>query len=443
MADTDLGISVSIDANLDRLTRAMQEAGRVVEASTSGMDRATKRAAEAFNRAEAKAMPYSKALRTIERDVENVRLAMDKGAVTAERAAPVIQRLTDRYEHFAAKAKGAAAAADASGGRFRNMGTVVQQAGFQIGDLATQLASGQSAMVAVTQQGTQLVSMFGPWGAAVGAAGAIVGALAVHLWDTDEAAKDAAKAIKTHSEAIQEAEDFIKRLNHETADRTTLLREERNEVLKNARVEVDAAQTRLDAMLAEVQARNAFMMDANADPMVGTFIDYRAIQQQEEALKKASAAFEELRKRIDGAVEGNVAFKEAEEKAKRAVEDHTSAVDDLLQGYRDELDLIGLSEREQAMATATRQAQTAALDDFNAGLRDTPLLYQAELDAIRQSVGALQDHRAELARQSDAQKQAEREMRRYTEEMGRDACEYPDDVLEDPALAGMVKEALQ
>lgn len=421
---------------VNRAADQITQAGKKVEQAQVGIETAQRRTAEssrqqerALDRLTRAYAPVTAAAQKYARDQERLLGIVAGGGAHAERAAALLATMS--------REQGKAGTAAAK------YGMQLQNAAFQAGDFFVQLASGTSAARAAAQQLPQLLGGFGVVGAVAGAAAAGLGALVPLLWDSGEAADASTKAVKTHADAVREAEDFIKRLNDETKDRTTLLREERDEVLKNARVEVEAAQTRLDAMLAEVQARNAFMTDPNADPMVETFIDYPAIQQQEEALKKASATFEELRKRIDGAVEGNIAFTEAEEGARRASQDHTAALDDLLRGYRDEIDLMGLSGREQAIVTATRQAHAAALDDFNAGLRDSPLLYQAEIDAIRQSVGALEDHRAEVKRQDDAYREAERAAKRHAEEMGRDACEYPDDVLEDPALAGMVKEALQ
>lgn len=80
-------------------------------------------------------------------------------------------------------------------------GQAFQQAGFQVGDFATQVASGQGFLRPFIQQGTQLVSMFGPWGAAIGAAGAIVGAFAVYMLKAKEGIDGLTKAIK--------AADFI------------------------------------------------------------------------------------------------------------------------------------------------------------------------------------------------------------------------------------------
>ena len=52
MALDELGIDVVLRAELERFEQNMQRAGRVVEASTGSMDRATKRAQNEFRRLE-------------------------------------------------------------------------------------------------------------------------------------------------------------------------------------------------------------------------------------------------------------------------------------------------------------------------------------------------------------------------------------------------------
>jgi hypothetical protein len=57
----------------------------------------------------------------------------------------------------------------------------VQQFGFQLGDFATQIAGGQSAMLAFTQQGGQMLQFFGPFGAIAAAALAVFGSMAIAI----------------------------------------------------------------------------------------------------------------------------------------------------------------------------------------------------------------------------------------------------------------------
>ncbi len=55
----------------------------------------------------------------------------------------------------------------------------MQQAGYQVGDFAVQVANGTSKMQAFGQQGSQALGIFGPFGAVIGAGVAIVSACAV------------------------------------------------------------------------------------------------------------------------------------------------------------------------------------------------------------------------------------------------------------------------
>lgn len=55
----------------------------------------------------------------------------------------------------------------------------VQQLGFQIGDFATQIAGGQSVMLAFVQQGGQVLQFFGVFGAVAAAALAVFGSLTI------------------------------------------------------------------------------------------------------------------------------------------------------------------------------------------------------------------------------------------------------------------------
>src|SRR5690606_15489147 len=71
----------------------------------------------------------------------------------------------------------------------RQAGQAVTMAGYQVGDFAVQVASGQGAMRAFIQQGTQLVQFFGPWGSVIGATVAVLGALYIGLKKSKEQAK--------------------------------------------------------------------------------------------------------------------------------------------------------------------------------------------------------------------------------------------------------------
>lgn len=94
-----------------------------------------------------------------------------------------------------------------TGGAFRRFGSVAQQAGFQVADFATQVQAGTSASIAFAQQGSQLLGMFGAWGAAAGAAVAIFTPLAGSLLASRDAASDTADMLDRMRSAIGDASD--------------------------------------------------------------------------------------------------------------------------------------------------------------------------------------------------------------------------------------------
>lgn len=100
---------------------------------------------------------------------------------------------------------------------FKKLGPAAQQAGYQIGDFAVQVASGQGVIRPFIQQGTQLLQFFGPWGSVIGAGVAVLGALYVGLKKTGDEAertkirfKDWATATAGATAAQKEHEQAIK-----------------------------------------------------------------------------------------------------------------------------------------------------------------------------------------------------------------------------------------
>lgn len=207
-----LGISVRLDAELQRFEDQMERAGRVVETSTTNMDRATRRVEQRFSRLEGALDPAARALQRYERDSRTVKQALDRGAVSAERAANVQRRLNDQYEAAVARLNQVDRAQErattttvTATTRTSRFGNAAQNASFQIGDLATQIASGQSATRALAQQLPQLLGGFGVLGAVAGAAAAVLGGLATAFTNSADAADKAAES----NERLAETQRFL------------------------------------------------------------------------------------------------------------------------------------------------------------------------------------------------------------------------------------------
>lgn len=84
----------------------------------------------------------------------------------------------------------------------------VGQAGYQIQDFAVQVQGGTSALVALGQQGSQILGIFGPAGAIAGAV-LTVGTLAAQLFLTRDAGEEAKKAQEALASAVKAAGDAM------------------------------------------------------------------------------------------------------------------------------------------------------------------------------------------------------------------------------------------
>ncbi|MBC05724.1 hypothetical protein [Thalassospira sp.] len=347
------------------------------------------------------------ALKNIGRDGE---AAWGRIEASAVRASAVTQR--------------AGKAVNDNAANYRRFGAVAQQAGYQVGDFAVQVASGGNPLVALTQQASQFLGVMGPWGAVIGAAAAIAGGLAIAFWDTESASKDAEQAIKDYEKAIESAENFIKRLNDETKTSAELLRDERAEILANTRARVDAAQAQLDILLAQAEAVNKFQQDPNADPMFGSFVDYAAINDQVAALQEVQAEYDRLTQRIDEALQKNLEYKEAEEsnkareKAASEAERQAEKIQGVIDGLEYEIDALSMSERQQAINNSLRQAGADVTDQ------------QAE--SIRNLAGELYDYEQRLDDLNDALDREQKTMEdgERVREANRTALEKYNDELE-------------
>lgn len=154
---------------------------------------------------------YKQGIKDIERAFEG----MEDGP---ERASRAIKALKADYQAFIAASKSGqlvdagnqfarygdqAYRAQQRTKRFASVG--LQQAGYQVNDFIVQIASGQNALVAFGQQGSQLAGIFGTQGAVVGAVIAAVAALGNLAYQ----AYMAQEGIKTLEDALSDLGDAL------------------------------------------------------------------------------------------------------------------------------------------------------------------------------------------------------------------------------------------
>lgn len=91
---------------------------------------------------------------------------------------------------------------DVAAGGSKNWKSSMQQAGYQVQDFIVQVQGGQSALVAFSQQGSQLAGAFGPGGAIIGAVLALSTVVAGALITSLNGGKNAMDALKDAAEAM-------------------------------------------------------------------------------------------------------------------------------------------------------------------------------------------------------------------------------------------------
>jgi len=437
MTVEQLGLSVSLEAELSRLEANMKKAGRLVDTTATGMDRSTKRAAKSFNQLEASLDPVSRAAQRLQRDTDKVRIAQDKGLISAERAAQTYARLNSNYENYTARLGGSVTALNRAGKaandnvvNYRRFGAVAQQAGYQVGDFAVQVASGQNAMVALTQQASQLLGFFGPWGAVIGAAAAVAGGLAIAFWDVDESADSSADSLKTYEDAVRSAETFIKRLNDETKESSRLLRDERDELLKSAKTRVEAASAALQTYREQVKLaeQTAKDLDLDTDGLTGEkvqFFDPDERQELVNALAAAEAGYRKIAAQINAAIKKNEEYKASEEdgkareKAASAAERQALKIQGVISALQDEYDMRGRAPREMAIFNALRRAgadltdeQRASIERLSGAIYDYNQLLEEEADYEKRQLEIRQEGAAVTEANRTAQEKYNDEIER-------------------------------
>jgi hypothetical protein len=235
---TDIaGLSVEISADVTPLLRETQKADAGITKFATSTSKQAENVAKAIESIERRANPslaaaqraWGQLERAIPGTTRNLQIfeavqkqadaALKVNRVTVEQHAAALERARARFV-------GIVPGVDAATKGTARLGSVMQQAGYQIADFATQASMGGNVMQALGVQGGQLISMFGgPWGAALGAAVTVGGILAGTLWNAGDATEQASKATDLYAQALRAAND----LTSTGAEKSRRLRDERNE----------------------------------------------------------------------------------------------------------------------------------------------------------------------------------------------------------------------
>lgn len=407
--------------------------------------------------------PVARAQAVATKEMERYAAAMRTAGVPISDQTRLLQALAQHHERHIAGINNAGQASSRFGG-------IMQQVGFQVGDVATQVSMGTNAFQAMGVQAGQLLGVFGPVGAVLGAVAVAGGALAGKFLDLGEATLSAADAQKLFNDALREGKNLTensevagKRQAEEARERalatlTEAYAQERLNLAKakgwlennaafgsgeqvNASVteRANAAIRAAELRLAEIEGQVAGLLNPAPDSKL-----YGDLNNAE--IERATDLLGQLKDRSEEA--GKAAKKHTDEQAKAAADllrdiekesearaKARDAVDRQAAGYEQESYALSLSERSAEVYRAGLKAE-AELLKANIDLNDEHA--RAQVEAAKTAAGNLFDakqvkadaKKAEDAR-LDAIKDAEKERLRISERVTDSAASYFADAMMD------------
>lgn len=188
----------------------------LLELKQQEFERKAKSAAASIERLERKFNPLAAAEAKLERQQLSYNAALEAGTIDAAQHAKGMDLLQREYEQTAQRAQRLtnnvvamnSSVAAQTGFMTRNR-AIFQQGGYQVGDFAVQVQGGTSALTAFTQQGSQFLGIFGPWGAVMGAILAVGAPVAGVLWGIMNSANDAGEGAGDLTDKLKALRDSI------------------------------------------------------------------------------------------------------------------------------------------------------------------------------------------------------------------------------------------
>ncbi|GGL91583.1 hypothetical protein GCM10011534_12210 [Pseudooceanicola nanhaiensis] len=369
--------------------------------------------------------PLAKATQRYERDQRTLNKALEKGAIDADRHRVAMDKVEKEYQDAQAAAARATQAIDANSaanGRavqaananaaaqsrmagFMNRNrSMFQQAGYQVGDFAVQVQGGTSAITAFTQQGSQMLGVFGVFGAIAGAALAVGAPLAASFFKNAEGAKDAKKGVDALTDALDSYREYARIADTSTKE----LREEFGEFADEVR---NAA-----GYLAKVSVSRAMTALATAiDPMRAGI---RAAKDDLDELDRATEDFERQRGLGVASSQQLQVFREVMEAARDAAYDSAKAIGlmpDEVRAISRALDDLEKAESMEEIATKAAEALAVIEKFYPEGAKLPPALAEAavHLETIIKASGSAVEAAAELA---DEYERGEGALKRMSDE---------------------------
>jgi hypothetical protein len=200
------------DAAVEELNKALGDNTTVTAKTVLSMKEAKAQAQKNFTAANRLVNQHNKLTEQLKQQIHMTSLSDDAQEVYAAQmrlGANATKEQKDEIARLITQLQAQRAATGNASGSMRNFRGIMQNAGWQLQDTIVQLQMGTSAMVVLSQQGSQFASAFGPAGAVVGALIAVTGAvggLAIKMITGKKSTKELAESQKIINGVFKEGE---------------------------------------------------------------------------------------------------------------------------------------------------------------------------------------------------------------------------------------------
>lgn len=372
--------------------------------------------------------------------IEQVNRVAEEEGIENMRRAALIDQVNAKYDQQAAaiqRVNGVAANSNriinTASGAYSQFGGRLQNSAFQVADFFVQVEAGTPIMRAATQQGSQFLGAFGPYGAVLGAAAAVIGIVLTKMDLLGQSAKDAKSAQDDFKDAL------------DAANKVLLTSDERAQQAADANLYL--AKTAADAAIATNQlavaeaTRLAQEQKLRGMAPRGTGQGERPfaldMDAQLQMLQRQLELSIELREKLNDPANlgsnreaGAKAAEDAEKEREKELEATIKAmggVEAYIESMREEQRQLQMSEKERAIRIASLRAEAIEGDHRIPGMEEY-------LDQVRREAGLLYDVQQAQKAKEEAAKEAQREAEKAAREQER-MLQHAADVIGDQVSA--------
>jgi hypothetical protein len=358
------------------------------ETTTRRANAAAKLQANELERLKNKYQPLYAVSKQYEMLLEELEIAYQTGIISSKQYGASLDRLNGDFQQLQNGTAGWSnqlVQGSQKGARSMNsMNVVTQQLGYQVGDFAVQVQSGQSALVAFSQQATQLVGILPlmadklglSMGAAVGlSAGLGIGipvitGLAGVLWTVMGASDDASSEIETFEDKLKSAREEVSGMKDDLellkSGFDNMFEKTLFDSLKEAEVDLIAAQTALED-LQNSQSKGNRAYDAQvSSAAVNVRLAQELVSLREDELKVSQDLLAETKALNEAKAESIRAEEDLVallEKGRQATLDRMRANMDAIRESKQELETLKLIQQygEDSIEIAKQRAEQEAI----------------------------------------------------------------------------------